>query len=99
MAAASIFSNLCFNIIYPKIGIMIASETARPKLTAISAFSPLLFKAKPPLRPIAINRYKDKNRDIGCGISRFDFIKPAKIPKIKNKIEGSSSVLIGANYN
>jgi hypothetical protein len=59
-----------------------------------SAVMPDWARAKPPLRPSAINKYRDRNRDIGGGISRFDFSDPAKIPKTKNKMAGSKKLCI-----
>ena len=75
-----------------------AKVIAKPRLIAISGVNPDLFKANPPFNPSAISRYKDKNREIGCGISRLDLTSPAKMPKIKNRIEGSSKLFINFSF-
>lgn len=73
----------------------IAKLIASPRLIAISAVKPELLKAKPPLRPSAINRYKDRKREMGGGISRLDLTKPAKMPKMKKRMVGSSKIFMG----
>ena len=72
----------------------IANVIASPRLMAISGVNPDLFKANPPFNPSAMSRYRDKKREIGCGISRLDLTSPANMPKIKNRIEGSSKLFI-----
>lgn len=71
-----------------------ARKIAKPNENAISLVKPDLCSAKPPLRPKAINKYSDRNREICGGISRLDFTDPAKTPKIKNSIAGSRKLVI-----
>ena len=71
-----------------------AKVIANPRLMAISGVNPYLFKANPPFNPSAMRRYKDKKREMGCGISRLDLTSPANMPKIKNKMEGSNKLFI-----
>ena len=68
------------------------------KVFAISIVNPDFCKANPPFKPRAINRYKDKNFVIAGGISKLDRTAPAKTPKIKNKIAGSSIFCIYFNF-
>ena len=49
-------------------------------------------KRKATFKPKAINRYKDKNLAMGCGISKLDFTAPANAPKIKNRMAGSKKL-------
>jgi hypothetical protein len=76
---------------------MTAKKTAKPKANAISRVNPDFCNANPPLRPNAINRYKDKNLAIGCGISRLDLTAPANAPKIKKRMAGSKKLLIASS--
>ena len=39
--------------------------------------------------PKAINKYNDRKRAIGCGISKLDLIRPAKAPNTKKRMAGS----------
>jgi hypothetical protein len=71
-----------------------AMANAAPKLINTCAFSPDSANAKPPLRPKAINKYKDKNLEMAGGISRLDRTRPAKTPKTKNKMAGSMKLCI-----
>jgi hypothetical protein len=41
-----------------------------------------------------MSKYRDKKREMAGGISRLDLTSPAKIPKIKNKIDGSRKIFI-----
>jgi hypothetical protein len=50
--------------------------------------------AKPPFKPKAINKYKDRKREIAGGISKLDLAVPASTPKIKNRMAGSSRFCI-----
>ena len=72
----------------------IAKVIARPRLIAISGVKPDLFKANPPFNPRAISRYSERNREMGCGISKLDFTRPAKMPKMKKRMVGSSKIFI-----
>ena len=76
----------------------IASDIARPKLIKISGVKPDLFKANPPFSPSAIKRYKERNLDIGWGISKLDLTNPANSPNIKNRMEGSSKFVINSPF-
>ena len=69
-----------------------ASATADNKLPATVAVKPECDKAKPPLRPNAINKYSDKNREMAGGISKFDLRLAATTPKTKNKMAGSVNI-------
>ena len=55
--------------------------------------NPLSANEKPPLRPSAMSKYKDKNRAIALGISKFERTSPANKPNTKNKTLGSNNGL------
>src|SRR5512137_1271276 len=74
---------------------MTAISIAAPRLPITVALRPECASANPPLRPRAINRYRDKNLEIAGGISRFDLSVPASTPNTKNRIAGSSRFCIG----
>jgi hypothetical protein len=73
---------------------MMAKKIAKPNENPISLVKPDFCSANPPLRPKAINKYSDKNREICGGISRLDLTDPANTPKIKNKMAGSRKLFI-----
>ena len=68
--------------------------SAAPKLMAMEVSMPDLANAKPPFKPKAINRYKDKNLAIDRGISKLDLKAPATTPNTKKRIAGSNNVFI-----
>ena len=49
---------------YVMAGMRMARLMARPKVTTTSDVSPDLAKAKPPLSPKAIKRYRERKREI-----------------------------------
>ena len=70
---------------------------ATASVAAIAGDSPEADSAKPPFRPSAINRYKDRNFAIAGGISRFERSRPATRPKTKKRIAGSSRFCMGSS--
>ena len=67
----------------------IAKAMAAAKLMPTWAVKPECDSAKPPFKPKAMSRYKDRNREIAGGISKLDRTAPARTPTMKNKMAGS----------
>lgn len=67
---------------------VLGSVSAQPKLIATSAVNPDSYSANPPLSPRAISRYSDRKREIGAGISRFDFRPPLLARRLKTGSPG-----------
>ena len=89
-AAALKLSSLRRRNMKPSAGTSTESRAAASSASMTSLPSPLLASEKPPFRPIDINRYSDKNRAMACGISRLERSRPATMPKMKNRMAGSS---------
>jgi len=63
--------------------------TAQARLDTTSSVKPDFDSAKPPFRPRAISRYKDRKREMAAGNSRFERSNPAVMPNTKKRIAGS----------
>ena len=67
---------------------MIDRSSATPSPVSTSAPRLLFESATPPLKPIAINKYSDKNLAIWSGISRSVRKATDKAPRMKNSKGG-----------